>query len=348
MRNNRGSILILCFWALIFLSILGYGITRRVNAELSLARYQAAKAQSKYAAFAGLFYVLDQIQRDLNNEDTQSFDTAYNCGLDLEGAQTPEDFFSGQNVADASFDVVIEDDDTRRFALEDESGKLNINGLHERNYNILTELLTALEVEEDQAKTIASSVIDWKDKNQDVFNEGFGAEQGYYQQLNPAHECKNYNFESIEELLFIRGVTPEIFEKLKSYVTVFPRQGPLHVNYNTAPREVLLALAMSVAGPRTNTDKLDARGFVEKIIEFRQGPDSKLGTVDDEPVEPGKLALFSGPEIAIAAALRPVQSSKASVIRAHIVGSDDQKRTKTFLDAVIETQGLGVVSLSVQ
>ena len=46
-----------------------------------------------------------------------------------------------------------------------------------------------------------------------------GAENDYYQSLNEPYQCKNGNFDSIEELLLVRGVTPELFHGKKGTKT---------------------------------------------------------------------------------------------------------------------------------
>ena len=346
--NNRGSILILSFWALIVLGVLGLGISRRVDARLALTRYQIRKTQARYAAFAGLSYVIEQIRNDLNNKDTRDADTAYNCGLALEDGMTPQEIFEERPVGNAVFSVKTDVTGQEQFGLEDESGRLNINALTEVNYGILKELLLDLDVSEEQAETIASSVIDWKDANQSVFHEDFGAEQDYYQQLGRPHDCKDRYFESVEELLLVRGMTPEIFEQLRRYVTVFPLWGSLRVNFSAAPRPVLSAMARSVTGARTGTNELDAESFVRKVIEFRDGSDGTWGTSDDQPFLPGQGPSFSGPEIAISAALASVRSAKAYFIRARIEAYEKNSGVKAFLEAVIQTDTLAVVSLSVR
>ena len=347
MKNNRrGSVLILAFWALIILIFMGLGITRRVNAELSLVKHQLGKTRSRYAAFAGLFYVLDQIRQDLNNQETGAVDTLFNCGIVLEDGKTPQDIFAQKNIGEAAFDVKISDD-PQRFGLEDETGKININGLTGRNYRILKELLMIFDVSEDDAEIITASVIDWKDQNENIFQEDLGAEQEYYQHLARPYDCKNNYFESLEELFLVRGMTQDIFQKIRLHLTVFPYQGTLRVNFNTASEKVLLALAKSVIGAATNTNELDAQSFVQRVAEFRNGSDGEWGTDDDLSVVLGGLP-FSGPEFAIAAALMSIQSPQAGFIRAHIEGSDKLSRVKTFLDAVIQTDGLRVVSLNIQ
>ena len=72
-------------------------------------------------------------------------------------------------------------------------------------------------------------------------------------------------FHAIEELRLVEGVTEEMCEQAKDFLTVY---GTGTVNINTAPPDVLRALGLD--------DNL-----VELIMRFRAGPDSQEGTADD-------------------------------------------------------------------
>jgi general secretion pathway protein K len=98
------------------------------------------------------------------------------------------------------------------------------------------------------------SILDWKDV--DTGHRLNGAEDDYYQTLNPPYKAKNNRFDSVEELLLVRGVTPDYFyghrEKgpdgeivyrygLSRCFTVFSNV-PLRVNINYAPLPVLMSI----------------------------------------------------------------------------------------------------------
>jgi DNA uptake protein ComE-like DNA-binding protein len=95
-----------------------------------------------------------------------------------------------------------------RMGLEDESTRLNLNAL-----------LLADTVQENGGRTllmnlpgmtedVADAIMDWIDADDET--REFGAEIDYYSVLNPAYAPKNGPFESIEELLLVRGVTPQL------------------------------------------------------------------------------------------------------------------------------------------
>ncbi len=123
----------------------------------------------------------------------------------------------------------------------DESGKVDINKTSEL---IMKGLLLNLGVKEEDASIIVDSIQDWRDTDDLV--RLHGAESSYYMALPNPYRAKNADFESIEELLLVRGVTNELFygggEKpgLADFVTVYSESGK--INISAAPKEVLMAL----------------------------------------------------------------------------------------------------------
>jgi general secretion pathway protein K len=87
-----------------------------------------------------------------------------------------------------------------------EAGKVNINSVTEKT---LRNILTKLGLEGETRDTVADSILDWRDP--DDFTRLNGAEEDYYQSLKEPYHCKNGNLDSVEELLLVKGVTPEIF-----------------------------------------------------------------------------------------------------------------------------------------
>lgn len=92
------------------------------------------------------------------------------------------------------------------YTIEDESGKININSASRDN---ISELLRITGVEPAERDMIADSILDWIDANDEHHLNG--AETAYYSSLARPYKAKNGPMDTIEELLLVRGVTPEIF-----------------------------------------------------------------------------------------------------------------------------------------
>lgn len=92
-----------------------------------------------------------------------------------------------------------------------EAGKININIVSE---STLRKIIGNLGLEGETRDIVVDSILDWRDP--DDFYRLNGAENDYYQSLKEPYNCKNGPLDSIEELLLVRGVTPELFYGKKS------------------------------------------------------------------------------------------------------------------------------------
>jgi general secretion pathway protein K len=123
----------------------------------------------------------------------------------------------------------------------DESGKVDINTVSDV---VLKNLLIYLGVQEEEADAIGDCIMDWKDPDDLV--RLHGAESDYYMSLPNPYKAKNANFDTLEELLLVKGVTPEILygdgKKIGiiNFLTVNSKMNT--ININAAPKEVLMAI----------------------------------------------------------------------------------------------------------
>jgi general secretion pathway protein K len=142
----------------------------------------------------------------------------------------PEGYFTGQIV--------------------DESAKFNPNGLIDAYGNVdskkkiqLERLLTLLRHEPE----VIDAILDWLDP--DDQRRPFGAEREYYTALKAPYTPKNGPFDSLEEMLLIKGFVSSIFygtdvrEGLGKYLTVYSEG---KININTASLPVLMSLSPKV------------------------------------------------------------------------------------------------------
>lgn len=150
-----------------------------------------------------------------------------------------------------------------RYGLIDEERKININTAEEEVFMRLFQNVVSLDKE--SAAELAYCIIDWRDKDSLLEHPSYGAEDSYYKSLKYPYESKDAEYEVLEELLLVKGVNREIFDKVKDYLTVYSEG---KVNINTASKEVLSALGL--------TNEL-----ISKILSFRYGADLEEATSDD-------------------------------------------------------------------
>lgn len=133
-----------------------------------------------------------------------------------------------------------------------DTGKLDVNGLDQARW---VSILAACGLEDSAEITaVANSIADWIDTDSN-FGIG-GAENDYYQGLDTPYLCKNGPMESIEELLLVKGVTPELYHGtderpgLGDLLAVGGSQDKLDIN-SASPRAFLLIKGLS---PETLTE----------------------------------------------------------------------------------------------
>ena len=144
--------------------------------------------------------------------------------------------------------------------IEDERGKLNLNDLaaetdlNARKVKVLRvkRLFELLQINPD----LVDAIVDWMD--QDDTPEPAGAESLYYQSQRPPYRAANAPLETLLELRLVKGMTPDIIEKLSRVVTVYPQGGGSKVNLNTAHPLVLQALDLRIT-----------QGMAAEIIQAR-------------------------------------------------------------------------------
>ena len=98
-------------------------------------------------------------------------------------------------------------------------------------------LLVALGVDSKEGSSLANAVLDWRDSDQ--VRRPNGAEVGDDAPLRPPSRPKDAPFDRVDELAMVLGMTPSIYHRAASHLTV---AGDGRVNANSAPAPVLLTL----------------------------------------------------------------------------------------------------------
>ena len=170
----------------------------------------------------------------------------------------------------------------------DELSKIQVNALVQfpdsRQFNpaqvmLWDQFLRYIRDEEDlqddsDPVAIVNSVKDWLDSGDDEATTGLsGAESSYYEDLEPPYASRNGPMQDLNELLLIKGITPQIFNDsqdapgLESLMTVYGMTAgagtdfswPGRININTADEPVLAALL-----------GLENQDLAQAIVEYRQ------------------------------------------------------------------------------
>jgi len=104
-----------------------------------------------------------------------------------------------------------------------ESSKLSLNTATEDD---LMRVIAVVSGNPDRARDIAAAILDWRKPS--LGSDTPGPFDAYYLSLGPTFRPRHASFQEIEELLSVRGMTPELF--YGNYVTdaegrLYPRGG---------------------------------------------------------------------------------------------------------------------------
>ena len=218
--KEQGVALLTTLLILVMIIVLANEIFRLGSRTAQTSAYGRDSVRAIQLAQAGISAARVALREDAKNN---SYDT-----LEEFWAQ-PTPFFE---LGDGAISVLIEDED-RKFNLN----KLvmgNGNAPDEDRVAVFRLLLTNMRID----PSLADAFVDWLD-NDDTPRVG-GAESGYYLSLPRPYKAKNDLFDTVEEILLVRGVTPEIYDKLRPFVTV---SSSGKININTAPPEILMAMS---------------------------------------------------------------------------------------------------------
>lgn len=185
--NQRGVALIVVLWIFIFLFVVAFDFSASVREEAAATHRFSDETQGYYLAVGGF-------QRGVYDFIHQA------GGTNPQSNPKPDDLFDGswreEKLGGGGF----------RVRLIDEGGKINLNRVNEE---ILRRVFTNLGVDGSVTDVLVDSIMDWRDP--DELHRTNGAESEYYQSQSPAYSARNGPLDSVEDLLWIRGMTPALY-----------------------------------------------------------------------------------------------------------------------------------------
>jgi len=269
MKSNKGYILVTTLWIIAILSLFAMGIGFRSLLELRLGKYNVNKSRARYLAKAGVVKASGRLLKDGTGRE---YDTIYECGITLvpESEETPETIFGAESnkLGRGSFSVYYirkeepGENEAMQYGMMDEERKIDVKLSSFEKMADYKKILQRLSP--SLTDDIIDAIRDWQDTDHSGEAEDWDYETEF------GYPCKDAEFECIEELLLVKGMTPDIFDEIRDYVTVYTDG---KINVNTASYEVLNAVINDEGGT------YDA--LVDDIADWRKGDDKIEGTGDD-------------------------------------------------------------------
>lgn len=222
---RRGYVLYIVLVVVVVLTLVAYQYYDAMGSEASAAVRAHELDQAKANAVSGVYYacaiLTDPNFATVNLDDDSKFSALPVGTGNAESDQTSVRWQGDVNKRRGGglvslinlSDITGGTDGTypgglRRYGLEDESRKLNVNALI-RLDPTGSVLFNALMQLPNMTSDIAGAIVDWVDPDDTEYPSG-GAESAYYTGGGTPYRCKNGPIHSVEELLLVKGVTPDL------------------------------------------------------------------------------------------------------------------------------------------
>jgi len=232
MIRRRAVILPVVLMILVLLALLGAAFSFRIHADNASTQAVANRLQSRLAAEAGVEWVKlllrsSRLERSVWYRNPTAFNRVILWAQDEDSKKAGTNEKLDGKVA-YRFSIVGDDfsDDKlyTRFGLIDEASKVNLNVATERQLTILVTAAAAGDSSVD-VKGVVDAILDWRDSDHNPRSETGGTEGVYYENLPRPYRVKNAPFDTVEELLLVKGVTGNLL-----YGEDFDRNGLLTDN----------------------------------------------------------------------------------------------------------------------
>ena len=232
--NNKGRpavVILAVLVVVVLLALAGYHYSALAFSGYKAANYGHRQAQALALADSGVHYTAallsnaDSMTNTLNNNPYSNSALFANVSVpvdEIKGYKGKFSLYAPPDTSNLGGDF--------RNGVIDEASKLNLNSLlmWDSKGNMAQAVLSQLP---NMTTEAAACIADWIDADDDP-NQAGGAESAYYSGLNPPYRCKNGFLDSLDELLLVKGVTPEMLFGQYRNPYPLPLPGQLSSNGN--------------------------------------------------------------------------------------------------------------------
>ncbi|MEI6350151.1 MAG: hypothetical protein WCP06_03485 [Verrucomicrobiota bacterium] len=234
-ENHRASALLLVLWAMFFMSLTVLGVIEFANFGLD----ENVLAQKSFRAL-------------------QLAESGIAIGLHPK-----------VQPGDPVLHTELPNDESIEVQIEPEDGRLAINDLLQNDHvEGLRDLFVNWGMENQSASVLADSLADWVDSN--ATTRLNGAENDYYTSQGYPDYPRNRPFQTLEEMLCVRGID-KLIQVKPDWRDAFTIYGSGRLNMNGASAEAIVLI----------TDSAVSQQQAETLVQLRDGADGEPNTEDD-------------------------------------------------------------------
>ncbi len=261
--RNGGTILIVTIWVVLVLAGLALVFARSMRVAAIVSANQVASIETEWIASGACQYIISQLTAHAADPTRLREDASW------EALQVGNGYFwvlrsNPENGRDSD------------YGLTDEAGKINLNSAS-------LEMLLKLP---GMTSELAASIIDWRDEDGDVTTGG--AEDEYYLLLPEPYNCKNAPFETVEEILLVKGASEELL-----YGEDTSASGRLEGGfYNYITVYSVEANTDSEGNERINVNDASARATLQSALQEVVKEDRALEIMNNVPISPSYTSIM--------------------------------------------------------
>ena len=199
--GEKGVALIMVLWVMAILSVVALEFSFAMRTEINITKNHKEELQQYAMAEGGVQRAITEL---IYKHDARLQQMKKTLSLEEIPPEQKEWMADGRSY------TLPFDQGSCEIRMMSEAGKININIVSEF---LLRKIIGQLGMEGDARDVVVDSVLDWRDTND--FYRANGAENDYYLSLKEPYYCKDGNLDSIEELLLVKGVTPDLYHGKK-------------------------------------------------------------------------------------------------------------------------------------
>jgi DNA uptake protein ComE-like DNA-binding protein len=191
--RKKASILVGLLWCLALLSVIVIGVLHTARMDLLVVKNYGDRIQAHYLALAGIEKaeaLLFQNAKDRSRSKKNHSGDFYDDASQFREIQFGRGVFTvlRRGRSDEGGGII--------FGIGDEESRLNVN----------TAATNELSQLQNMTPDVATAIVNWRGGD----STAVAAEAQYYAGLQPPYQPRNGPFQTVRELLMVRGVTPEL------------------------------------------------------------------------------------------------------------------------------------------
>lgn len=219
-RQQEGIVIVLALFIVALVAAMAYGMMERLARDTRQTTLILHNTQAEMYAQGSVAWAIDQLRNDwIRQKNNQIIDA-----IPIKSAVNEK---QGYKISSTIYDM---------------QARFNLNNLVAPDRrDDFKRLLRAVkpDLSEEQANEISQSVLYWLTPQTSE-----GMRNKYYLELSVPYRAASRLMQSASELRLVKGITPELYNALKPYITALPTTTP--INVQTAEIPVLMSLSQNI------------------------------------------------------------------------------------------------------